>query len=200
MPEISQRNRFLDNPVWIRVTRIVYEDDFCKGAYRGARPLPQVRWFHANGLLAAIEKTHYAYRTPYHSYEDSFPLSANSVSIEYWLCGCERISDAVVEQYIAWSGRLFAQRKALHRAKTYRKHPGRKRSWTPWFKRPKTLGARRDAQDHHFADLIDDGYEVPKVRAKQNAKNLPNAWDDWRRSDLKQRSWKHYRKTQYRGG
>lgn len=38
----------------------------------------------------------------------------------------------------------------------------------------------------------------PPIRGKRSFNNLPNSWDDYQRSDYNVKSWKHYRKTQYR--
>lgn len=37
-----------------------------------------------------------------------------------------------------------------------------------------------------------------KMRPSRNMANLPNSWDDIVRRDLKDRSWKHHRLTQYK--
>ena len=42
--------------------------------------------------------------------------------------------------------------------------------------------------------------QVWPVRGRRKPKHLVCAWDDIWRSDLGDRCWKRYRKTQYRGG
>lgn len=60
-------------------------------------------------------------------------------------------------------------------------------SYGSCYRKPKTMKTRRWAFD------LDD---EPKIRASQNARNQPNAWDDNPRSDLGNKNWKHYRKHQ----
>jgi len=54
-------------------------------------------------------------------------------------------------------------------------------------RRPKTLREKR-------LSLVEPEF----VRAKRNAKNLPDTWDD--KNVQLQRSWKKHRKTQYKTG
>lgn len=50
-----------------------------------------------------------------------------------------------------------------------------------WYKRPKTTQERR--MSYFYGEY---------VRPKRRNHNLPNAWDDWRRSDIRtRRSWKN---------
>lgn len=59
------------------------------------------------------------------------------------------------------------------------------------FRRPGTHPLRRDAV--HFPDAGEPG-----IRAKRSANNLPTSYDDCHRSDVGGRSWKRYRKTQWK--
>lgn len=62
-----------------------------------------------------------------------------------------------------------------------------------YHRRPRTQAERRLNQ---FLDSdVEDG--APRVRAKRSAHNLPDAWDDLNRP-LERRSWKAYRRTQYK--
>lgn len=59
-----------------------------------------------------------------------------------------------------------------------------------WIHKMKTVGEKRLAQH-----IPEDG--EPKPRAKRNANNLPDAWDDKVSSSWGDRCWKRQRKTHY---
>lgn len=61
-----------------------------------------------------------------------------------------------------------------------------------YFRRFATFAERRD----NGAWRAEEG--EPPPRASRMGHNLPCAWDDYSRSDWNVKSWKHYRKTQYR--
>jgi len=54
----------------------------------------------------------------------------------------------------------------------------------------------KSEQEKAVAAVADKDEEEPKVRAKRNAKNLPDSWDDI--PPGRTRSWKKHRKTQYK--
>lgn len=89
-------------------------------------------------------------------------------------------------------------KKAYRKDKPYRyprwanHHPGSKPSMGWWIRRPKTI------QEARWVNAWDDEEFAPRVRARRNAKNLPNAWDDEHRSDLAIRNWKQFRRTQWK--
>lgn len=63
-----------------------------------------------------------------------------------------------------------------------------------WLKHPKTTQEKRMNQE-----TFDSVYGIFKiVRAKRNPRNLPDAWDDIRKTDASNRNWKRYRKTQWK--
>lgn len=70
--------------------------------------------------------------------------------------------------------------------------PGRKYSNGHWFRRPRTT------QEKRWAHAWEDEEFAPKVRGRRSLCNLPDAWDDFRRSDLESRNWKRYRKYQWK--
>lgn len=61
-----------------------------------------------------------------------------------------------------------------------------------YHKQPRTIQERRA----YFHDEISE-YDV-RVRLTRNARNLPDPWDDRTRADIRDRSWKKHRKTQYK--
>lgn len=63
-------------------------------------------------------------------------------------------------------------------------------------RKPKTTQERR-VNGSRCQWLMIDEYCV-KCRACRSMCLLPEAWDDVIRGDIKYRSWKHYRKTQYK--
>jgi len=62
-------------------------------------------------------------------------------------------------------------------------------------RRPRTTQERRENGKRNSIDF--DGYKV-KIRASRNMSNLVEAWDDINRSSSEDRSWKKFRKEQYR--
>lgn len=63
-------------------------------------------------------------------------------------------------------------------------------------RRPCTVQERRANGKRDI--LYIDEYQV-RLRAKRNMANLVNSWDDIFRGDLRDRSWKRHRKTQWKG-
>ena len=63
-------------------------------------------------------------------------------------------------------------------------------------RRPRTTQERR-ANGKRNSIEFDDGYKV-KIRASRNMSNLVEAWDDINRSSSEDRSWKKFRKEQYK--
>jgi len=60
-----------------------------------------------------------------------------------------------------------------------------------WYRKPKTFCDRRAS-----CSIVDE-FE-PKFRAARNLHNLPTSWDDIKNSTRKIRSWKRFRKQQYK--
>lgn len=56
----------------------------------------------------------------------------------------------------------------------------------------------RTTHERRWAHAWDDEEFAPKVRSRRNARNLPNSWDDIPRFDWRHRSWKRYRKHQWK--
>lgn len=66
-------------------------------------------------------------------------------------------------------------------------------SYSDYFRCPRT----KNEMKQFFASDIN---EIPiTVRGCRRPKSLPNAWDDYYRSNMTLRNWKAYRKTQWRG-
>lgn len=74
----------------------------------------------------------------------------------------------------------------------YRRFSGRKRRHYRFHRRFRTF------QERKWAQAWDDEEDAPKVRARRNAKNLPNPWDDYPRHDWRIRNWKRYRRYQWK--
>lgn len=75
-----------------------------------------------------------------------------------------------------------------------RRQPGSKRSWRfgGFYRRPKTTQERR------WNEAWDDEDDAPSPRARRNNRNLPDSWDDALRNTYRLRSWKHYRRHQWK--
>lgn len=59
-----------------------------------------------------------------------------------------------------------------------------------WLRLPRSTQERRQSQET-WEGLV-------KIRAKRNARNLPDAWDDVPRDDFDDRCWKRHRRHQYK--
>lgn len=71
--------------------------------------------------------------------------------------------------------------------------PGvRRRRGGHYFRHPKTQQERR------WAEPLPE-YDEPAPRPKRNAAALPSSWDDYAVADRQDRSWKRYRRHQYKG-
>jgi len=74
-------------------------------------------------------------------------------------------------------------------------------NYNSWHKRKHCHSYRRPhtTQERRWAHAWDDEEFAPPPRARRNARNLPDAWDDvWRwHGDTK--NWKNYRKHQWKG-
>ena len=68
----------------------------------------------------------------------------------------------------------------------------RKRRKYKVHRKPRTIQERRESQG-----CLDEPYKI-KIRNKRNHRNLPNSYDDIKRSDYENKNWKEYRKTQYK--
>jgi len=77
----------------------------------------------------------------------------------------------------------------------------KRRNWNPWSKRRfrsryhrgvRTMNEKRQVEACELDEFS------PKVRCRRNAANLPNSWDDYMRSDLRNNNWKKHRKTQWK--
>lgn len=62
-----------------------------------------------------------------------------------------------------------------------------------YYRRPGTIQERRNNQYNKFPEEGE-----PKSRPARNNKNLVDSYSDLRRSDIEIRSWKQYRKTQWK--
>ena len=71
-------------------------------------------------------------------------------------------------------------------------HPGHKRSHGSCYRRPKTTQERRQ----NALVCVEDG--EPPIRSSRKLNRLPNAWDDFARSDIYSKSWKRHRAHQYK--
>jgi len=71
--------------------------------------------------------------------------------------------------------------------------PGGKRNWRHgYFRRIRTF------QERKWAHAWDDEDDAPKCRAARQGHNLPDPWDDIPHFDQDDRSWKRYRKHQWK--
>ena len=91
----------------------------------------------------------------------------------------------------------YTKRRAAVKNAEFRKDPvpgiGKYRRQANWLRRIHTTSERRMAEAHSDVEMKE--YDV-KVRAKRNARNLPDSWDDYRRHIEK--NWKSQRKTQWK--
>ncbi len=85
---------------------------------------------------------------------------------------------------------LTLRQAMMARRVQVRRHPGAKRRHGRYFRRIRTVQERR------MAAAGEGDPEGPPVRTKRNARNLPSDWSDLHRD--KGRSWKRYRKTQWK--
>ena len=87
----------------------------------------------------------------------------------------------------------------INRVSKCRWFVGSKNRWrfSAFYRTPKTFSAKRDSSFVQFdEDCID--YDI-RVRGRRNKNSLPCAWDDYQRSDIRDRkNWKQRRKTQYK--
>lgn len=65
-----------------------------------------------------------------------------------------------------------------------------------YYKQPKTTAEKRD-WDRTLFSISEAGYNV-KLNKKRSPRNMPQAWDDYPRACYKDKSWKRFRKTQYK--
>jgi len=107
---------------------------------------------------------------------------------EYMLC--DSLGDAIDRKWVA----TLYQKTHQYRGHCYPNpcHPGAKRRNYSYYRHPQTTQERR------WADAWDDEEFAPKCRATRNARTLPNCWDDFVRSNHRNRTWKHYRKHQWK--
>lgn len=64
------------------------------------------------------------------------------------------------------------------------------------YRHPRTTQEQRENGKRCHVIWIDD-YPI-KIRPSRSMSHLPTCWDDIYRNDVRDRSWKKYRKTQYR--
>lgn len=88
--------------------------------------------------------------------------------------------------------RLVGLNRQLHPPRRYYWHSWRKRNW----RKGGHYRQMRTTQERRWAAAWDDEEFAPKTRAARNFRNLPNAWDDWWRTE--DRNWKRYRRTQWK--
>ncbi len=70
--------------------------------------------------------------------------------------------------------------------------------WRGCWRHPKTTAERREAAHVRYDEELRE-YNI-RPRAKRNFRNLPNVWDDFRRSNVYSKSWKYQkRKYQWKG-
>lgn len=73
-----------------------------------------------------------------------------------------------------------------------------KSKWRGCWRHPKTTAERRDAAHLRYDEEMRI-YNI-KLRSKRNFTNLPNVWDDFRRTNVNSKSWKNQkRKHQWKG-
>lgn len=97
---------------------------------------------------------------------------------------CEKNS-----KYTKWCESLYAGYKG--RGNTV-PDIGRRRSHRgTYYRHPATIA---ECQINQIVD-----WDEPQARPNRALSNLPNAWDDYVRSDHKNRNWKRFRQTQYKG-
>ncbi len=70
-----------------------------------------------------------------------------------------------------------------------------KKTFSRFYRRPKTLNILRQSCEIEFND--DEDIVIP-FRASRTKWNIPTAWDDKPRSDIRIKNWKKHRKTQYK--
>jgi len=76
--------------------------------------------------------------------------------------------------------------------------PGiKKRKHSKFYRKPRTIQERRKNSISEIFEYEDLVINI-KIRARRNAKNLPNSWDDIYRANYKNNSWKKYRKQQWK--
>lgn len=82
----------------------------------------------------------------------------------------------------------------------YRKDPvprtGKGKAGYRWFKHPKTAQEMREYYKINI-EKMDTRYPI-HYRTKRTPSHLPTVWDDQTQSDWGNRSWKEFRKTQYK--
>ena len=68
--------------------------------------------------------------------------------------------------------------------------------FSTYYKTPSHLNEKKHTAGHNADDAVK--YYNVKIRCKRNLRNLPNPWDDYPRSDIRDRkNWKSQRKTQW---
>lgn len=65
-----------------------------------------------------------------------------------------------------------------------------------YYRKLKTTNEKKAAIYHEMDEDIK--YHNVKIRTQRNSNNLPNSWDDYKRSDFRDRSWKRHRKHQWK--
>jgi len=67
-----------------------------------------------------------------------------------------------------------------------------KKSWGSYWRHPKTTAERREAAYVRYDEELRE-YNI-RPRAKRNFTNLPNVWDDFRRTNVNSKSWKNQKR------
>lgn len=67
-----------------------------------------------------------------------------------------------------------------------------KKTWGRWWRHPKTTAERREAAYVRYDEELKE-YDI-RPRAKRNFCNLPNLWDDFRRTNVNSKSWKNQKR------
>ena len=81
--------------------------------------------------------------------------------------------------------------------KFYRKQPvpfTGKRVYGSYYRYPKT---KQENVENHYFDIDSERKEY-KIKIRKRRVKLPTSWDDKARSDWRDRSWKRYRKHQWK--
>lgn len=131
--------------------------------------------------------THY-YHNPYHIYErigvDYIVMDSLNRVIQ------TRIIKEAIEKSVKPERKYWSR---LDRSKNYlgfRNGPVPfigKRGYGKYYRHPKTKQA-----------IVESVYDKKYIRKKRGRRQLPTSWDDVCRSDYNNRSWKKFRKTQYK--
>lgn len=119
-----------------------------------------------------------------------------------WLRECHRLGSfsASYHQYILCDSFGDNIDPADVEAKYCETHPTHRRwKYNSWAKRRRyRLRRIRTTHERRWVRAWDDEEFAPKIRARRNARNLPDSWDDYVRRDVDDRNWKRHRRHQWK--